>query len=427
MGKEFRDRAFAKALQNVPNTLFELGPNRPVTVIRRGVVEFTRDPQHRGRVLVRVVTDGPEMKIRNKDVPRKATFDLTWCEPLFPAGAGMGFGSFVVPPVGSRVFVLYEEGQRDQPLYFGGWYAQPPKQRRYGATKTTLTPANTQHEYEPGYNADGTPGGDFRHPPKPTPYGGHWVEEQGPETPLELFEMLDHTPDTQMFFKTLKGASLMVKERDEVEEFSITDRLGAELLFSSPTELIENGVLRRGMNSVSKLQPMGLDSMIDPAQRVALHTGTGAGLEIEAGKYGNDSVSLQTHPVAHSLDRNYELHDTRMALELDEGERRLRILYLEAGSVVGELIFDAVSNRIDIRGLDHIQIQSDSTIQLEAPQIRIRGDLEVEGEIRHIGGNKLTFVDNDTSPYNSPTRNFWDIPPSDDWDGFRRDEDVDRW
>jgi hypothetical protein len=219
----------------------------------------------------------------------------------------------------------------------------------------------------------------------------------------------------------------MVKERDEVEEFSITDRLGAELLFSSPTELIENGVLRRGMNSVSKLQPMGLDSMIDPAQRVALHTGTGAGLEIEAGKYGNYSVSLQTHPVAHSLDRNYELHDTRMALELDEGERRLRILYLEAGSVVGELIFDAVSNRIDIRGLDHIQIQSDSTIQLEAPQIRIRGDLEVEGEIRHIGGNKLTFVDNDTSPYNSPTRNFWDIPPSDDWDGFRRDEDVDRW
>ncbi len=145
---------------------------------------------------------------------------------------------------------------------------------------------------------------------------------------------------------------------------------------------------------------------------------------MEGGNSANDSLSVQVHSDASSLDRNRELSSTRMAVEMDEGEQRLRVLYLEAGNVVGELTFDAVSRRIDLRGLDHVQVASDTAIELEAPQIRIRGDLEVDGEIRHIGGDKLTFMDNDTDPYGSPMRNFWDIR---EWDGFRRDEDADRW
>jgi hypothetical protein len=223
------------------------------------------------------------MQVANTNVPRTATFDLTWCDPLFPTGAGMGFGSFTVPPVGSRVFVLYERGHADQPVYFGGWYANSPRRRRYGVTKTTLTPPNTQHEDESGYDDNGNPGGDYRYPPKPTPYQGHWTEEQGPEIPLELTEMLDHTPDTHMLFKTLKGATMMVKERDEVEEMFLIDRLGSELRFEASTELKEDGVERRGMNSTSQLEPMGLDSLIDPAQKVSLFTGSGARLEMESG------------------------------------------------------------------------------------------------------------------------------------------------
>jgi len=419
-------------LQNMNNGLsdwmFQEGQHAPRPHLLRGVVEYTRDPERRGRVLVRVVEDGPEMQVANTNVPRTATFDLTWCDPLFPAGAGMGFGSFTVPPVGSRVFVLYERGHADQPVYFGGWYANSPRQRRYGVTKTTITPPNTQHDDDPGYNENGNPGGDFRYPPKPTPYGGHWTEEQGPELPLELNEMLDHTPDTQMFFKTLKGATMVVKERDEVEEFFLIDRLGSELRFESSVETQEDGVTRRGMNSVSQLEPMGLDNLIDPAQRVSLLTAAGTGIEMESGKHGNDGIHIQTAPASEvSKNRARELSSTRMAVELDEGEQRLRILFLEAGVTTGELTFDAVSNRIDLRGLDHVQIESDRAIQLEAPQIRIRGDLEIDGEIRHIGGDKMTFVDNDTTPYDSQMRNFWDIRDNDDWDGFRRDEDPDRW
>jgi phage baseplate assembly protein gpV len=113
-----------------------------------------------------------------------------------------------------------------------------------------------------------------------------------------------------------------------------------------------------------------------------------------------------------------------MAVELDEGEQQLRILYIEAGTVTGRLTFDAVSNRIDLEGLEHVQIKTDRAIELEAPQIRIRGDLEVEGEIRHIGGDRMTFVDNHST---GQTRNFWPDDNDDYWDGFRRDEDPDRW
>ena len=197
--------------------------------IVRGVVEYNRDPEHRGRVMVRVLEDGPEMKLGKNEQARVATFALGWCDAMFGQGAGMGFGAFNVPPVGARVFVMYERGSRENPVYFGGWFANAPRQRRYGATKTTLKPPVNDLPDQPGFTEDGHAGGDYKFPPKPTPYGGYWMEGPRPEIPLELVEMEDNTPDIQMFFKTLKGASLLAKERDTVEELVLVDRLGAEL------------------------------------------------------------------------------------------------------------------------------------------------------------------------------------------------------
>ena len=82
----------------------------------RGVVEYNRDPEHRGRIMVRVLEDGPEMKLGKNEQPRVSTFELGWCDPMFTHGSGMGFGAFTVPPVGARVFVMYERGSDDNPL-----------------------------------------------------------------------------------------------------------------------------------------------------------------------------------------------------------------------------------------------------------------------------------------------------------------------
>jgi hypothetical protein len=377
----------------------------------RGVVEYNRDPQHRGRVMVRVLEDGPEFKINKekKSEPRKATFDLGWCSPMFGMGSGAGFGAFTVPPVGSRVYVMYERGNYQQPLYFGGWVANAPARRRYGATKTTLEPPVKEAEGDPGYSEEGEFGEEYglKYPPKPPPYQGWWEEEQGPEIALELTEMIDHVPDSQLLFKTLKGASLLVKERDEAEELILTDRLGAELRFSSNTPITENEVLRRGRASATKHEPITLDNLAFESHTMSLLTASRTGLEVANTSDGaDDSLHVQIHP-EHPYTKNPELMDTRIAVELDEGERRVRLIYKEDGVVTGQLEFDAVAKTINLEGLEHIHLDCDTDIVLTAPKVKILGDLDVEGEIRHLGGEKFVFIDNDMEPYGSQFRNHW--------------------
>ena len=67
------------------------------------------DPQGRLRVQVRAVGD-------TEDISRVAY-------PIFSfAGAGFGFKN--LPPVDSFVYVVFESGRLDAPLWLGGWYAQ---------------------------------------------------------------------------------------------------------------------------------------------------------------------------------------------------------------------------------------------------------------------------------------------------------------
>lgn len=268
--------------------------------IVRGVVEYNRDPDHRGRVMVRINEDGPEMHPLQKGCSLQCSLSLGWANPLFGQGSGSGFGAYTVPPVGARVFVMCEEGHPDQRLYFGGWVANSPEQRRYGVTESTITPPKKQSDFEPGFDDQGCVGGDNKYPPKPTQYQGHWMEEQGPERPLELAEMIDHTPDTQMFFKTLKGASMMVKERDEAEEMVITDRMGAELRFESNMEIQEDGVIRRNRVSSTQHEAMSLDNLAHFRHLVSLTSANRQGLEIASSTIDDDSVLLQTHPKKNS-------------------------------------------------------------------------------------------------------------------------------
>ncbi len=77
----------------------------------RGVVVDTNDPRKLGRVRVRVFGVF-ESGITNENLP--------WATPAQPvfAGAGVGFGHFAVPEVNSQVFVFFEGGDFNQPVYW---------------------------------------------------------------------------------------------------------------------------------------------------------------------------------------------------------------------------------------------------------------------------------------------------------------------
>jgi hypothetical protein len=74
----------------------------------RGTVVMNIDPMQIGRVMVMVPDVGTP-------VPG------SWAMPCVPA-AGIQSGVFVVPPIGSGVWVEFERGDPDHPIWVGGFW-----------------------------------------------------------------------------------------------------------------------------------------------------------------------------------------------------------------------------------------------------------------------------------------------------------------
>jgi hypothetical protein len=83
----------------------------------RGIVVENRDPQVLGRCKVRVYAiHGPEAAIPDRQLP--------WARPKTDI-AGADSGSFDVPEKGARVWVFFEQGDLNYPIYSGGWLVNP--------------------------------------------------------------------------------------------------------------------------------------------------------------------------------------------------------------------------------------------------------------------------------------------------------------
>jgi hypothetical protein len=74
----------------------------------RGVVIENIDPEQIGRVLVQV----PDVL---------GVIPSNWAMPCVPA-AGIQAGCFIVPPIASQVWVEFEQGDPDYPIWTGGFW-----------------------------------------------------------------------------------------------------------------------------------------------------------------------------------------------------------------------------------------------------------------------------------------------------------------
>lgn len=74
----------------------------------RGTVLTNIDPMQMGRILVMV----PDI---SNSIPS------TWAMPCLPV-AGTQMGVYAVPPIGSGVWVEFEQGDPDYPLWVGCWW-----------------------------------------------------------------------------------------------------------------------------------------------------------------------------------------------------------------------------------------------------------------------------------------------------------------
>lgn len=78
---------------------------------RRARVSENQDPEKRGRI-----------KVENTEI--YGATSSTWCMPSYPFYGGVGSGFFAVPPVGSMVWIEFEEGLPEYPIYVGGFFDQ---------------------------------------------------------------------------------------------------------------------------------------------------------------------------------------------------------------------------------------------------------------------------------------------------------------
>lgn len=73
----------------------------------RGLVFKNIDPEMRGRILVKV--------------PDVSNDELTYAMPCVPI-AGPGMGTFFLPPIGSSVWIEFEQGNPDYPIWVGCYW-----------------------------------------------------------------------------------------------------------------------------------------------------------------------------------------------------------------------------------------------------------------------------------------------------------------
>lgn len=74
----------------------------------RALVVDNNDPERRGRIRVQCPTV-------------LGTYLSAWCEPCIPYATDFA-GDYYVPPVGEGIWVQFENGDIDKPIWNGGWY-----------------------------------------------------------------------------------------------------------------------------------------------------------------------------------------------------------------------------------------------------------------------------------------------------------------
>lgn len=207
----------------------------------RARVEYTLDPAKRGRVKVRI----PSIHgIPGQTPTYLETMDLPWAEPCF-LFAGPDMGQFVVPLAGSTVYVMFEAGDPNKPVYIGGLHGV--------------------------HLSDGKHMGVVGNAPNPSQIsGGKWVSSKQDEVPLDVFNGISSkTPDParQVYFKSRKGATLLVDDTDGQEQLSIIDRIGQVFGFVSPVQKSYNNTgnqsFQRGLANARNKTQFSLSKLVN--------------------------------------------------------------------------------------------------------------------------------------------------------------------
>lgn len=320
----------------------------------RGVVEYNVDPQKRGRCKVRVVAaHGTEKGIDTAYLP--------WAEPILPSGGGFhDGGSFSVPPVGATVWVQFEQGDPQFPVYQGSWLKNTKEPREY-LTKTSPVTGEVL-------------------PERPVS-SGEWLPQEGPESPVEVLAT-PYEPTTHVVAKSVKGHTLLVEDRDGFEVLRIIDRAGQEIRLSSPVSDSANeaNALQRGTDSVIEGESFDYGDFAGGGSTVEIVGTHGQGLKIFS-KADSEFFEIQSNDPLSRLEQN------RVRLLLGGGLGTLEIRGVRNGVDEVLLSMDLHSGHIEVFSTESITMRT-RVMNILAEMLTIKADVFIDGNL-YVKGNAV--------------------------------------
>lgn len=316
----------------------------------RGVIEFNLDPLSLGRCKIRI----PNLHSTEQSIE---TENLPWAIPAHLNGGYHDGGSFMVPPVGATVFVMFEMGDPQHPLYFGTWYKNPTEQREI----------NTKTSKETGKVL-----------PKRPISMGTWKQPIGPEVPRETLLNPYLEPLTNVLLKTQKGHTIFSDDKDGEEQISIIDRSGQILKFSGPVTSGFNNQNKeqRKFREASSGDALVYEKLEGQTSTVELLGTTGQGVRIVSSP-DSEFIEITSKDDSSSIP--------------GEGENKLKVLI---GGNVGvfeisgvsnneetvRLVIDSRTGSVEIKGTTSINLIAES-ISLESEYTNFTGNVSINGSV----------------------------------------------
>jgi hypothetical protein len=224
---------------------FKGGDSRPDTRnplpgFYRARVEFNRDPMKIGRIKVRIPQLHGVMEDKSMSVQ---VSQLPWAHPGDFIAAANDMGQFIVPHVGTYVWVAFEQGDPTKPIYFGGIPSTGGNKKRMNDV-----------------------GGDIPKDKHPDYMSGHWYAPTDGDAPDDVYDGRQGTQDVTrgVVFKSPKGHTIMYDDTDGQEELTLIDRSGQVIKMYAPVSKNDNtgNYNRRGNKRADKGTQVNKDGYI---------------------------------------------------------------------------------------------------------------------------------------------------------------------
>lgn len=187
----FNNQIYANNLQNDEdyNKLLDDILKVDYTAFYRGIVVDNYDPLGLGRVKVRVpqIYGAEDQKNTNLYVP---TYSIPYATSAVMVGAGNNTGAFLIPNIGDIVFITFENGDAKLPIYFGGILSTNNTDNRFLGTGDVNRGKLYTDISEDDFNTD--------------------IENKA----------------QRVIYKSLKGATIIINDKDGEESIKIIDQLG---------------------------------------------------------------------------------------------------------------------------------------------------------------------------------------------------------